>query len=217
MKQISIFLLTIIVLIIGYGQYNQYQRFTLENYQYQATDGVDINYHSKTFVLDYYEAIEDLNNYIITQWSANRIDVRAPESDDLETQAATVIYANKLALVKYFEGQLLQSAELKTQGMTNQDVRSFEEDGISKADKLRDAHKAKIMRMFGNVSNTVRLGDKSAFVYEIQKLLKTKGHDVTLDGVYKDLTVEAILAFETAHKLYPDGKLDIFTLEQLLD
>lgn len=203
--------------MIGYGQYNQYERFALGNYEYQSIDGIDLNYHSKALTLDYYEAIEDLNNYIITEWSANSIDVRVPDSNDAETQVATKVYTKKLALVKYFEGLLLQSSELKSKGMTNQDVRSYEEDGVTIDDKLRHAHKTKIMGMFGNVSSTVKMGDKSAFVYEIQKLLKAKGHDVTLDGVYKDLTIEAIIAFETAHNLYPDGKLDLFTLEQLLD
>lgn len=217
MKEICIFLLVIIAIIVGYGQYNQYQRFSLENYEYKATKEIDLEYHDKTFLLDYYEAVEDLNNCIITEWSANGIDVRTPEHDDEETQTAAKIYTKKLANVKYYENQLRKSSELKSKGMTNEDVRSFEEDGVTLEDKLRDAHKIKMIDMFGEVSNTVKLGDKSAFVYEIQKLLKAKGHNVSVDGVYKDQTAEAILAFETKHKLYPDGKLDVFTLEQLLD
>lgn len=217
MKEICISLLVIIALVVGCGQYNQYQRFTLKDYGYKATKGVDLDYHDKTFLLDYYEAVEDLNSYVITQWSANSIDVRTPESDDEETQAAAKTYTKKLARVKYYEGQLRKSSKLKAKGMTNQDVRSFEEDGITLEDKLRDTRKIKIMDMFGDVSSTVMVGDRSAFVYEIQKLLKAKGHNVSIDGVFENMTADAIVAFETKHNLYPDGILDVFTLERLLD
>lgn len=217
MKEIIIFLLVIIALIVGYGQYNQYQRFSLENYEYKAAKEIDLAYHDKAFLLDYYEAVEDLNNYIITQWSANGIDVRAPESDDAEEQSAAKVYTNKLAKVKFYEDQLLASTKLKSKGMTNQDVRSFENDGVTMKDKLSDARKSKLIEMFGNTSSTVKLGDKSALVYELQKLLKAKGYDVPADGVFKDLTSQAILDFETKNGLFPDGKLDAFTLEKLLN
>ena len=216
MKELIIFLLVIIAIIIGYGQYSQYQRFSLENYEYKAIKGIDLDYHDKPFLLDYYEAVEDLNNCVITQWSANGIDVRTPEGDDEETQAGVKIYTKKLANVKFYEGQLIQSSLLKAKGMTNQDVKSLEEDGVTMEDKLREAHKVKLITMFGDVSNTVKLGESSALVYEIQKLLKAKGLDVTVDGVFKSNTADAISAFETKNKLYADGKLDIFTLEALL-
>ena len=216
MKEIIIFLLVIIAIIIGYGQYNQYQRFSLENYEYKAKKGIDLAYHDNTFLLDYYEAVEDLNNCVITQWSANGIDVRTPESDDEETQAAAKMYTKKLANVKLYENQLIASTKLKSKGMTNQDVRSFEKDGVTMEDKIREEHNANLIDMFGDVSNTVKLGDNGPFVYEIQKMLKAKGYDVPVDGVFKDLTSEALQDFETKNKLYPDGKLDVFTLEKLL-
>jgi hypothetical protein len=217
MKEICIFLLVIIAIVVGYGQYNQYQRFSLENYEYKGVKGVDLAYHDKTFILDYFEAVEDLNNCVITEWSANSIDVRTPESDDAETQTAAKNYSKKLAKVKFYESQLRKSSELKAKGMTNDDVRSFELDGVTMEDKLRDEHKAKLMGMFSNSSYPPTLGDNSAFVYEIQKLLKTKGYDVPVDGVFKDLTTAAIIDFEAKHTLFPDGKLDVFTLEALLD
>ena len=200
-----------------YGQYKQYKRFSLENYEYKAAKGIDRTYHDKSFLLDYYEAIEDLNGCVITQWSSNGIDVRVPADDDEETKAATKKYTKKLAKVKYYEDLLLQSSKLKSKGMSNADVKSYQKDGVSAEDKLREEHASKMMTMFGDVSNTVKLGDKSAFVYEIQKLLKAKGQDVIVDGLFKENTTDAILAFETKNKLYPDGKLDVFTLEKLLD
>ena len=82
MKQIIIFLLIIILGIIGYGQYKKHQRFSLENYGYKKSENVDNNYHDKTLVYNYFQAIEDLNSYVASQWSVHSIDVRNPKEID---------------------------------------------------------------------------------------------------------------------------------------
>jgi hypothetical protein len=217
MKQIIIFLLVIILLIIGYSQYKQYKRFTLENYEYQVNDSIDLDYHDKSFLLDYYEAVEELNGYVITQWSANEIDVRTPEEDDEEHQFALKEYAKSLAKVKFYEDQLLKSVELKSKGMSNEDIKLYEEEGVTMKEKQRIEHKIKLHKMFDDASKSLRIGDQSAFIYEIQKLLKNKGHDIPLDGVLRNITTEALMAFETKHGLYADGRLDVFTLEKLVE
>jgi hypothetical protein len=78
MKQIIIFILVIIALMIAFGQYKQYKRFSLTEYQYTANKNIDLNYHDRSFLLDYYQAIENLNGYVIMQWSLESIDVRNP-------------------------------------------------------------------------------------------------------------------------------------------
>jgi peptidoglycan hydrolase-like protein with peptidoglycan-binding domain len=119
--------------------------------------------------------------------------------------------------VKYYEGQLLLSARLKKEGVNNADVKSYQDDGITKGEKLNQDRKERLFALFGNVSNTVKLGDNGPLVFEIQKLLKSKGQDVIVDGVFKEMTAKAILTFEQEQKLYPDGKLDVFTFEKLLE
>ena len=178
---------------------------------------IDLGYHDKSFVLDYYEAIEDINSHVKAQWSANSIDVRVPEDDNEETKVAVKAYTRKLAKVKYYEGQLLLSARLKKEGVNNADVKSYQDDGITKGEKLNQDRKERLFALFGNVSNTVKLGDNGPLVFEIQKLLKSKGQDVIVDGVFKEMTAKAILTFEQEQKLYPDGKLDVFTFEKLLE
>jgi len=200
-----------------YGQYSQYKRFKLENYEYKVAKNIDLGYHDKSFVLDYYEAIEDINSHVKAQWSANSIDVRVPEDDNEETKVAVKAYTRKLAKVKYYEGQLLLSARLKKEGVNNADVKSYQDDGITKGEKLNQDRKERLFALFGNVSNTVKLGDNGPLVFEIQKLLKSKGQDVIVDGVFKEMTAKAILTFEQEQKLYPDGKLDVFTFEKLLE
>ena len=151
MKKFWIYLLTIIILILIYGQYQNYKRFALENYEYKVASEIDLTYHDKSFLLDYYESVEDLNTYVKSQWSANSIDVRVPEEDDEEHKAAAKIYSKKLATVKYYESQLIQSSKLKGQGMINSDIKSYLEDGVTAKDKLSGEHRTKMLGMFGAI------------------------------------------------------------------
>ncbi len=221
MKQIIIFLLVIIALIIAFGQYKQYKRFSLSEYQYKASENIDLNYHDRSFLLDYYQAIESLNGYVIMQWSSEGIDVRNPD-DDEAIEAAAAIYNEKLGIVKFHEDQLVKSASLKQQGMTNADIKFLETKGISLENyakqKKQKASKELLRSMFANEisKNGLRLGSRSAFISEIQKLLISKGHNIPVDGVFKNETTNALMAFEENNGLFPDGKLDALTLEALI-
>jgi hypothetical protein len=215
MKQIIIFLLVIILAIIGYGQYKQYQRFSLKNYEYDISDNLDLNYHNKSVLYKYYEAVEGVNTFIGSQWSANRIDVRNPKDDDAETKIAMETYTKKIAKAKYYEAQLIKSKTLKDRGLTNNDIKLLEDKGITLKDLQKAEVESKIKTMFNNNAD-LRLGERSAFVYEIQKLLVNKGFDVTVDGVYQSKTHNAILYFEAKNNLFPDGNIDLLTLEALL-
>ena len=65
--------------------------------------------------------------------------------------------------------------------------------------------------------NTLFYGEKSAFVYELQKLLTKKGFDIPVDGVYQNITSDALKSFEEKNNLFPDGKVDLMTLKALLN
>lgn len=222
MKQLIIFLLAIILLIIGYSQYKKYKRFTPPEYQYARNDNIDLNYHDRTFLLNYYKAVEDLNGYVITQWSTNEMDVRNPGDNDEEELAAVSKYNEKLAVVKFYEDQLLKSKTLKDEGLTNHDIKMLEIEGITLADEKKRLQESKRLKMYhalfneAKSTNGLRLGSKNAFIYELQKLLVSKGYDIPIDGVFKTITVEAIKNFEEKHQLFPDGKIDTFTFNKLL-
>lgn len=204
MKQIIIVLLIIILGIMGYNVYKKYQRFNPPNYEYQATESIDANHPNKALLLDYYQAVEALNGTVITQWSTNGIDVRNPKDDDKQTLAAVSEYTTKLGFVKYFESQLLNGPEEKPVKM------EFSEE---------EKKKMLIAEMFhaSPATNSFRLGDRGALVYEIQRILIQKGDSIKLDGVFNTETFNALKSFEEKNGLLPDGKLDAITLEYLLN
>ena len=61
----------------------------------------------RALLWDYYDAVAKFNGYVITQWSANDIDVRNRESDNATRVSAVLDYATKVVTVKYYEDQLI--------------------------------------------------------------------------------------------------------------
>ena len=172
MKKILITILIVIILIFAYNQYKDYKRFHPNVSHYVISEKADKNYFDQTLVYDYLEAIEMLNGYMIMQWSANEIDVRNPEDDDRQTEYAVNIYNKKLAKVKYFEGILEQSTQLKETGLSNKDVRFLLEQGISEQEynERIKAEKFKSMLHDNIPQGVLTVGQRSAFIFEIQKL-----------------------------------------------
>ncbi|KJD36599.1 hypothetical protein PW52_02835 [Tamlana sedimentorum] len=219
MKKILITILVVIIIIFAYNEYKDYKRFHPETSSYKSCDCVDLDYYNKTIVYDYFNAIENLNGYVLMQWSANEIDVKSPENDNKETEYAVNQYREKLAKIKYFEAILAQSKKLKNKGFNNADVKSFELEGLSldAYNKKLKAEKYKNQLMSSIPKENLNYGRGSAFVYEVQKILINKGYNIPLDGIFRSETRNAIIDFETKHNLFPDGQIDESTLEALLE
>ena len=212
MKQLIIFLLIIIAAIIGYGKYSQYKRYNAPEVNYTTDKKIDQAYYNKEVLYNYYEAIEDLDSYVMLQWTANDIDVRTPEDDDEATKNAVKIYAKKLAKINYYEGILNHSLVLKAQGLSNDEIKFLEEKGIDLATYNRKKINSKIKSLF-NSNIKLYNGSKNAIIYEVQKELNKRGHKIQIDGVYRIETLNAIKDFETKNNLLADGFLDELTLE----
>lgn len=219
MKKILITIAVIIVLMFAYSQYKEYKRFHPTNANIKASEAIDLNYHNQEMVYNYYSALEEANNYMQMQWSANEIDVRSPEDDDEETAIAIAAYSKKTAKLNHIQSLLEQSKTLKSQGLTNEDIKFFETKGVTKAayDKLKqqEAHSKMLFKIMPD--RAIFSGERSAFVYELQKLLVKKGHDIPVDGVYKNITSDALKVFEEKNNVFPDGKIDAMTLKLLLN
>lgn len=214
MKQIIIFLLIIIVAIIGYGKYSDYKRYNSPEVDYKTKKNIDVNYHNQETVFNYHSAIEDLNSFIMMQWSSNNIDVRTPESDDIETKLAVEKYAKKLAKVNYFEAILENSSKLKEEGLDNTEIQFIEVNGIDIETYNRRLKSDKIKKLY-NSNIKLYNGSKNAIIYEVQKELNKRGHKIQIDGVYRIETFNAIKNFEEKNNLLADGYLDELTIEMM--
>lgn len=218
MKQIIIFLLIVILAIIGFNQYKKYKRFSLTEYGYQIPETVDANYWDQDFLYRYHQAVERLNGYVITQWSAHGIDVRNPKKDNSKTKAAVQGYSDLMAKVKYYEQALIASSDLKQEGLNNKTNPELSKGSFEEKQDPELEKKYILRAMFDQLNNhEIRPGVRSALVFEIQQILIKKGYSIPLDGIYRLETSNAITDFEQKNGLFPDGITDRLTFEALLD
>ncbi|WP_298397720.1 peptidoglycan-binding domain-containing protein [Flavobacterium sp.] len=218
MKQIIIVLLAVIVLILGYNLYSDYQRFHSPGSDYVSNQKIDLNYYDAATLQNYYQAIEDANSYVRMAWVNDDVDVRNPEDDDDDTKAVVSGYTKKLGIVKLYEEKLVQSAKMKSEGLNDKDVIAFEESGYKAKDYNEFIKRKFLMETFKSNPEkySLKVGDFSSFVFELQKILVKKGYNIPVDGLFKDTTIKAIGAFEQKNGLFPDGKVDAVTLDYLL-
>ena len=214
MKQIIIFLLLIIAFFIGYGKYNQYKRYNSSEVNYKTEKKIDLEYHNQELVINYNKAIEELNSFVMLQWAANNIDVRTPEDDDTKTKDAVTKYAEKLAIVNYYESKLEKSVVLKEKGISNEEIKFIEKTGTDLKSHQKTLATNKIKSLF-DASKKMKYGEKNPLIFEVQKILISKGHVLTEDGIFKKETMNAIKSFEEQNNLLADGYLDILTLDVL--
>jgi hypothetical protein len=214
MKQLIIFLLLIIAGLIGYGQYSQYKRYNSPEINYKTDKKLDVSYHNQDLLLNYYEAIEKVDNYVMLQWTANNIDVRTPENDDIETKIAIDGYSKKLARVHYYEAILNNSSILKEKGISNKEIKFLETNGIDLDFYTKKEHFNKIKGLYDPKVNLYK-GEKNAIIFEVQKRLNALNYPLKIDGVYRIETLNAIKDFEQKNNLLVDGFIDALTLELL--
>jgi hypothetical protein len=218
MKQIIIALLVVVFLILGFNLYSDYKRFHSPGSDYVSIQKIDLNYYDSTTLQNYYQAIEEVNSYVRTAWANDDVDVRNPEDNDNDTKTVVSGYTKKLGIVKLYENKLVQSAKMKSEGLNNKDVISFEESGFKAKDYNEFIKRKFLMETFKNNPEkySLKVGDYSSFVFELQKILVKKGYNIPVDGLFRDITLKAIGAFEQKNGLFADGKVDAVTLDYLL-
>ncbi|MBY0486239.1 MAG: peptidoglycan-binding protein [Flavobacteriaceae bacterium] len=218
MKQIIITLLIIIFLLLGYNLYSDYKRFHSPGSDYVSTQKIDLHYYDSTTLQNYYQAIEDANGYVKMAWTNDDVDVRNPEDDDDDTKAVVSGYTKKLGIVKLYEEKLVQSAKMKSEGLNDKDVIAFEESGYKAKDYNEFIKRRFLMETFKSNPEkySLKVGDYSSFVYELQKILVKRGYNIPVDGLFRDITLKAVGEFEQKNGLFPDGKIDAVTLDYLL-
>ena len=218
MKQIIIVLLSIILLILGFNLYHNYKRFHSPGSDYVSNQKIDSNYHDQTTILNYHQAIEDLNGYVRLSWATNDVDVRNHDNNSENTKAVVAIYTKKLAAVKCYEDRLVQSAKMKNEGLNDKDIIAFEESGCKGKEYDEFIKRKFLMDTFKNNPEkySLKVGDFNSFVYELQKILVKKGYKIPVDGLFRDITLKAVGAFQQKKGLFPDGKINTVTLEYLL-
>ena len=218
MKQIFIVFGILFIGIYSFGKYQDYQRFNSDSILYKTEQKINENHYDQEVVLSYRKAIETVNGFVKLQWFTKEIDVLNPENDNEETKDAVNTYHSKLARLKFYEAKLIQSFELKQKGLPEEEIKAVFESKLSPS-KIAEKEQKNLLRKLFQKFNSHAYGAKSVkseVIFEVQKLLVSKGYPITVDGLSRKETQEAIKDFEIKNNFFPDGKIDILTFEALL-
>lgn len=218
MKKINIAVIVLVVLALAYNQYANYKRFhPPANYLIKANENIDPNYFDQSTVKNYYGAVEKANAYAIEKWSEGRINVQHPSRNNEKTQAAVSQYRQLIADANYYEAKLLQSAEWKKQGLSNEQIKSAVNKGVDGkdiGDVLDEYEYKKTVSDFLNHQNLQR-GMENQSVMICQKMLVAQGFEIPIDGIFNSITEDAVKQFQDKNALMKNGIIDPITFSKL--
>jgi len=208
MKRLALLVIIITLPLIAYYQYQKFRRFNPPSaYDYVASDSIDVYYHSPEALQLYYENVFEVGAFARRLWHNQGIDVRYPDQDNLEAMQASQYYQQLLKTTSYLEDRLLRSQQLKQVGFTNGEIKTMEENEWS-PQQFQLMHQQFLLDL--------ERGDEGAAVWRLQGLLRDRGHDIPVDGIFNNITEQALRDFQQGEGLYPSGQVDESSLRELL-
>lgn len=207
MKRLLLIALIIFLGVFIYFQYQNYKRFNPPSeYTFAIHEGVDANYFDPAVLQQYYDNAYELASFGRDKWANEGIDVKYPEEDE-DSRKAAAFYNKKLSITNRIQDLLIYSAELKSQGFNNNQIKEIIESGLSPKNYLL-------------LSNTnyigLKRGDESQEVWEIQKMFINLGYTIPRDGKFGIETETAIKDYQLKNDLYGSGIINEQTLKKLL-
>ena len=189
--------------LLIFFQYRSYVRFNPPNsFGFTPSDSIDTDYHDPALLKTYYQLVYEIPAFARSQWSNEGVDVRYPEDNPDESEAAAY-YNQQLALVNLIEDKLKKSYNLKQQGFGNTAILKMEEEGLS-------IKEYKLLYVGGYMEDLegIQKGDRSSAVWELQKHLLKHGYDIPKDGIFDIKTEDALKDLQSKNDQYPSGIVD---------
>ncbi len=205
--------LLVIVILIGVVayvavQYLKDRRFNPPSaYDYELSQNIDTDFYDRAVLKEYYKTALEVGSYARSLWRNDQIDVRFINNEDFESTRATEVYNEMIATAKMLETKLELSAELKSKGYNDYEVRMYFEQGLTREDINfeRNYHLLDL-----------KIGAKGAAVWELQKLLNTDSDSIPQDGIFNLITANRLKTFQQNNGLFPSGEVDEKTLKALI-
>lgn len=201
MKKLLFGIIIIGLPLIVFFQYKNYTRFNPPvDYEYTISTDIDANYHNQDLVSEYFSKAVEIGSFARLRWRNEAIDVRFPDQNSEVELNASKYYNRLVSRVQQIEQKLIQSANLKSKGLSNTDVLVVES-GVPVAEVKFVNDRQAILNL--------KVGDRGRLVWELQKRLNSHGYEHEIDGVFGVATQNALVTFQNHNTLYPSGTMDI--------
>jgi len=196
MKKVLLIILVVCLAIIAYSTYMRYHKINSPGYSYSIPDSIDINYHDQAVMNNYFQKAKELESYVRTIWYNHGMDVTHIDEKSPESVKYGKYFTTLSAQVAFLERKLKASYLLKSKGFSNEQIMSMEAQGVSEIGwELAELVK-------------VKYGERSQYVWDLQKKLISKGYDIPLDGYFREETLKAVSDFEKSVGMYSSGSIN---------
>ncbi len=216
---ISFFILFLIVALAAAGIYHRYEKHkryeNISRFDYFSKDSIDYNYYDQGALHTYLENCQTLTDIAKSLWLKDGIDVLATKEAYGEAQSRINRYQRLLRYTQVLEEKLVQSQDMKDQGLTNEDIKIILDKDITigAVENEKDKMAAYDYLRGKNVSSTSRPNE----IWELQKLLNANDYNLTIHGIYDAATDSALLDFQKENNIYPSHSCDDVTLRKLAE
>ena len=213
---IFIVLLIALASLYGYHRYHVHKQYeNISRFDYMSKDSIDYNYYDQAVLQDYLDNCTKLTGIAKKLWLKDGIDITKTQQGYGEIQSRINQYNNLLRYNKVLEDKLVQSQDMKDQGLTNEDIEIILDKDITPGavENEKDKMAAYDFLKGKNVSAVSKKNE----IWELQKLLNASDYNLSINGVFDASTDSALLDFQNANNLYPSHTCDDLTLRKLAE
>lgn len=200
----------IILGIIAYiaVQFLKDRRFNIpSDYDIEISQNIDTDFYDPTVLKEYYGTVLEVGTFARSMWRTYTFDVRSPDENDPVEQLKSDYYEQLKVTALYLQNKLETSKAYKDQGYTNDQIEMIMEQGITP----ENLELGKMSYLLG-----LTRGANGAAVWELQKMLNTRGDSIPEDGIFNLITTNRLKDFQSKNNLFPSGEVDEKTLKALL-
>jgi hypothetical protein len=213
------FLILILVILAGlciYHRYDEHKRYeNISRFDYMCKDSLDYNYYDQAVLKTYFDNCATLSNIAKRLWLKDNIDVNTTKKGYGEIQSRIDRYNCLLRYTKAIEDKLVQSQDMKDQGLSNDDIEIILDKDITigAVENEKDKMAAYDFLKGKNISASSKPNE----IWELQKLLNANDYNLSINGIFDASTDSALLDFQKNNNIYPSHTCDDFTLRKLTD
>jgi hypothetical protein len=207
MKKLLAIIFIIGIPLLVFFQYQNYRRFHPPvNYEHPISDSIDVNYHDQALVKEYFTNAVELGAFARDQWFNHDIDVRFPDANNTAAKNAAKYYNMLASRTKMLEKKLKQSWIYKMENYSNEEIILIEKGANPDFIKYHVDREDFI---------GLGRGDNGQAVWDLQKILNSKGFNMPVDGTFGIETENSLKAFQDSLNIFSSGILDEETFEVL--
>lgn len=213
------FTFSLIVALAGslvYHRYEQHRRYeNISRFDYFSKDSIDYNYYDQATLRIYLDNCQTLTDIAKALWLKDGIDVTTSTKRYGEVQSRINRYHRLLRYTQALEEKLVQSRDMKDQGLTNEDIRIVLDKDITigAVENEKDKMAAYDYLKGKNISGSSKPNE----IWELQKLLNANDYNLTINGIYDAATDSALIDFQKENNIYPSHTCDDVTLRKLAE